>query len=258
MADTVAPFDLFRLDDRVAIVTGASSGLGDRMARVLHSAGATVVVAARRLDRLEKLASDLSVRVTPVACDMTVDADLERLMQTTIDEYGKVDIVVNNAGISNVIPAEDEAIDDFRNVIEVNLNSHFRLAQLAARHMLPVGHGVIVNVASMLGLVGTGQVTQASYAASKGGAVNLTRELAAQWARQGIRVNALCPGWFASEMTAEMFADEDGQRWMRRKAPMGRPGEPHELDGALLFLASDASTYVTGTTVVVDGGWTAI
>jgi len=258
MADPVAPFDLFRLDDRVAIVPGASSGLGDRMARVLHSAGATVVVAARRLDRLEKLASDLSVRVTPVACDMTVDADLERLMQTTIDEYGKVDIVVNNAGLSNVVPAEDEVIDDFRYVIEVNLNSHFRLAQLAARHMIAAGQGVIINVASMLGLVGTGQVTQASYAASKGGAINLTRELAAQWARKGIRVNALCPGWFASEMTAEMFADEDGQRWMRRKAPMGRPGEPHELDGALLFLASDASTYVTGTTVVVDGGWTAI
>src|SRR4051812_47257037 len=258
MADPVDPLAPFKLDDRVAIVTGASSGLGERMARVLHGAGATVVVAARRLERLENLAAGLGDRVTPVACDVSVDADLERLVTATIEQHGRVDILVNNAGLSDPQPAEDEPIDRFRYIMEVNLNSHFALSQLVARHMLTAGKGVIVNVASMLGTVGVGQIAQASYAASKGGMVNLTRELAAQWARKGIRVNALCPGWFASEMTDEMFADEGAQRWMRRNTPMGRPGEPHELDGALLFLASDASTFVTGATVLVDGGWTAV
>jgi len=126
------------------------------------------------------------------------------------------------------------------------------------RQMLDRGGGVVVNVASVLGLVGSGQIPQAGYVASKGGLVNLTRELAAQWARRGVRVNALAPGWFRTEMTEVLFADEGGQRWIRRKTPMGRAGELHELDGALLFLASDASTYVTGQVVTVDGGWTAV
>jgi NAD(P)-dependent dehydrogenase (short-subunit alcohol dehydrogenase family) len=241
----------------VVIVTGASSGLGDRFARVLAAAGATVVAAARRADRLEALADDHD-GITAVACDVSVDEDCERLVQTTVEEHGRLDVVVNNAGIGLSGPAESEDVSVFREHLAVNVTGAYVLSQLAARHFLANDGGVIVNVASVLGLVGAGQIPFASYATSKGALVQLTRELAGQWARRGIRVNALAPGWFASEMTTQMFEDESSAGWVRRKTPMGRPGEPHELDGALLFLASDASTYMTGQVVVVDGGWTAV
>jgi NAD(P)-dependent dehydrogenase (short-subunit alcohol dehydrogenase family) len=228
------------------------------MARVLHAAGATVVMAARRLDRLDALAAELPGSLA-VQCDVASDDDCDALVARALDAHGRIDVLVNNAGISEAAPAEDEARVSFRRVLGVNLEATFVLSQLAARDMLARGSGSIVNVASVLGLVGLGQLPQAGYAASKGGVVNLTRELAAQWARRGVRVNAIAPGWFPSEMTGEMVTDEDqGLRWIRSKVPMGRPGRDHELDGALLFLASDASTYVTGQVLVVDGGYTAV
>ena len=170
--------------------------------------------------------------------------------------FGQVDVLVNNAGITEVVPAEDEPLDVWDRVVSVNLRAVFVCCQRFGRVMLAQERGVIVNVASMLGLVGSGQVPQSSYAASKGGVVNMTRELAAQWARRGVRVNCLAPGWFESEMTAEMFGEERSHVWMRRNTPMGRPGREGELIGAVLFLASDASSFVTGQTVAVDGGWT--
>ncbi len=247
----------FRLDGRVAVVTGASSGLGDRFARVLHAAGATVVASARRTDRLEGLAADLGDRLVPVTADVSVDADCERLIEAAISIEGHLDILVNNAGIGSPVPAEHEPIGEFRNVVDVNLNALFLLSQLAGRHMIERGTGTIVNLASVLGMVASTPIKQASYCASKGAVVNLTRELGAQWARKGIRVNALAPGWFPSEMTELMFTDEGANGYMRKNCPMGRAGEVHELDGALLFLASDASSYMTGHTLTIDGGWIA-
>ena len=247
---------MFELEGRVAIVTGASSGLGDRFARVLAAAGAHVVGAARRADRLARLAAEVD-GLTTCACDVTVDEELERLVAVTLEQFGQIDVLVNNAGIGRAFPAEDEPREHFRRVVEVNLNAVFILSQLAGRAMLERGRGSIINIASMYGLVAAAPVSEASYCASKGAVVNMTRELGAQWARRGVRVNALAPGFFPSEMASEMIEDERSAQFLRRNTPIGRPGLPHELDGALLFLASDASSYVVGQTLSVDGGWTA-
>ncbi len=249
---------LFGLDGRVAVVTGASSGLGDRFARVLHGAGATVVVAARRAERLEALAADLSDRVVVVPADLTVAADRERLIEEAFDVAGRIDVLVNNAGYGVPSPAESESIDRFEQTMDINVTAPFHLAQLAGRHMLAAGSGSIVNIASVLGLAASAPIKEVSYCASKGAVVNLTRQLGCEWGRKGVRVNAIAPGWFPSEMTqAEMFDDEGGQSFIVRNTPMGRAGELAELDGALLYLAGDASTYVTGHILAVDGGWLA-
>jgi NAD(P)-dependent dehydrogenase (short-subunit alcohol dehydrogenase family) len=254
--DPLAPF---RLDGRVAVVTGASSGLGARFARVLDAAGAHVAITARRADRLADLAGTLRDALV-VSCDIT-DPDAARtVVDSTVERFGRIDVLVNNAGVTHIMPALEHGVDDFRHVIDVNLVAPFALARLAASAMIDAETGgTIVNVASIWGMVGVGQIPDAGYAASKGGLVNLTRELAAQWARRNVRVNALAPGWFRTEMTeGRMFGDEASERWMRSRTPMGRGGDEHELDGALLFLASGASSFVTGQTLFVDGGWTAI
>jgi NAD(P)-dependent dehydrogenase (short-subunit alcohol dehydrogenase family) len=254
--DPLAPF---RIDNKVAIVTGASSGLGARFARVLNAAGAKVVLVARRQERLQQLADELGDAL-PVAQDLSEVENVGAVVERALEHYGRVDVLVNNAGMVDVHPAEEEPLEEFRKVIDVNLVAPFALSQHAARAMLDGGEGgAIVNVASVLGLVGVGQIPQAGYAASKGGIVNLTRELSAQWSGKGVRVNAIAPGWFESEMTADMFSEEGkGREWVARRAPMKRHGREGELDGALVFLASDASSYVTGHILAVDGGWTSI
>lgn len=252
------PSSAFRLDGKVAVVTGASAGLGARFARVLDQAGATVFLAARRAHLLDELVRELE-HAHPVACDIGRPDDRRRLVSAALEAEGHIDVLVNNAATSRVGPALQETDEAFAEVLGVNLLAPFALARDVAASMIETGRGgSIVNVASVLGVVGLGQIPLAGYAAAKGGLVNLTRELAAQWARRGVRVNALVPGWFRSEMTDEMFDDEQAHAWFRGRIPMGRIGEERELDGALLFLAGPASSYVTGQLLVVDGGWTAV
>jgi NAD(P)-dependent dehydrogenase (short-subunit alcohol dehydrogenase family) len=250
------PLAAFRLDDQVAIVTGASSGLGDRFARVLYAAGAAVVLTARRQERIDALADALPGAVA-IAADLAVAADRERVVAETVAHHGALHVLVNNAGVGHAVAVEDEDLETFRQTLEVNLTAVWHLSKLAGAHMTAAGYGSIVNIASMLGHVGSTPVKQAHYCASKGGVVNLTRELALQWARKGVRVNALCPGWFRSEMTADMEGDAGSARFIRQNSPIPRMGDEHELDGALLLLASRASTFMTGQSVIVDGGWTA-
>jgi hypothetical protein len=245
------------MENRVVVVTGASSGLGRRFAEVLAHAGADVVAAARRLEQLEQLAAETDA-IVPVQCDVSVDADRERLIAATLDRFGRIDVCVNNAGISSTaVTATETELASFRRVVEVNVDAVFAMCQQVGQLMLERGSGSIVNVSSMFGQVASSPIPDAGYVASKHAVNGLTRELGVRWARHGVRVNAIAPGWFASEMTARMLADEPTKRWLDRNCPMGRIGRPDELDGVLLFLAGDASTYCTGQIIAVDGGWTA-
>jgi NAD(P)-dependent dehydrogenase (short-subunit alcohol dehydrogenase family) len=247
--------DRFRLDNRVAIVTGGSSGLGVAFARALAEAGATVVLGARRKDKLletQRSIEEAGGKAVIVQCDVSIPDDCHRLVSAAIEQFGKVDILVNNAGKGTAVPATRETPEQFREVIEVNLNGCYWMAQECGRVMQRGSS--IVNVSSVLGLTTLG-LPQAAYAASKAGLIGLTRDLAQQWSgRKGIRVNALAPGLFPSEMSAQ-YPPSYIESQMPRIL-LGRFGEPVELAAALIFLVSDAGSYITGQTIVVDGGVT--
>ncbi len=247
--------DMFRLDGKVAVVTGASSGLGVEFARALAEAGADVVLGARRADRLaetEAMVGSLGRRALAVATDVADPAACRRLVSAAMEGLGRVDVLVNNAGIGTAVPATIEEPDQFRRVIDVNLSGCYWMAQACGRVMQRGSS--IVNISSVLGLTTAG-LPQAAYSASKAGLIGLTRDLAQQWSgRKGIRVNALAPGFFTSEMT-DTYPDGYLERTLVR-APLGRKGDPAELAAALLFLASPAGGYVTGQTLAVDGGVT--
>jgi len=246
--------DRFRIDDRVAVVTGASSGLGVAFAQALAEAGAHVVVGARRVDRLEETRALIEAagrRAVAVQTDVTDPDDCRALVRAAMDEFGRVDILVNNAGVGTAVPATRETPEQFRSVIDLNLNGCYWMAQECGRVMQPGSS--IINVSSVLGLTTAG-LPQAAYASSKAGLIGLTRDLAQQWTgRRGIRVNAIAPGYFASEMT-DQFETEYFDSTILPRTLCRRLGEPEELSAALLFLASDASSYITGITLPVEGG----
>jgi NAD(P)-dependent dehydrogenase (short-subunit alcohol dehydrogenase family) len=247
--------DMFSLQGKVAVVTGASSGLGVAFAQALAEAGADVVLGARRADRLKetrRLVEATGRRALAVQTDVAIPEQCTRLVESAMAEFGRVDVLVNNAGIGTAVPATRETPEQFRQVIDVNLNGCYWMAQACGRVMQPGSS--IVNISSVLGLTTAG-LPQAAYAASKAGLIGLTRDLAQQWTgRKGIRVNALAPGFFASEMTEQY--PPGYLEMMAPRTPMGRQGDARELAAAVVFLASAAGGYVTGQTLAVDGGMT--
>ncbi len=244
----------FRLNGKVAVVTGASSGLGVAFARGLAEAGADVAIGARRAERLEetrRLVEETGRRCVAVPTDVTSPADCEALVAAAVEELGGVDILINNAGVGTAVPALKERPEDFRAVVDINLHGAFYMAQACARVMKPGSS--IVNIGSILGET-TGGLPQAAYSASKAAITGLTRDLAQQWTgRRGIRVNCLEPGFFASEMT-EQYPASYLETMLKLRVPAGRVGEAEELVCAAIFLASDAGSYVTGAVLPVDGG----
>ena len=257
MTDSIrTPAELFDLNGRTALVTGASSGLGRRIALVLAAAGATVAVTARRTERLVELESEMS-NIVGVPCDLTIAAQRETLVAEVESRLGPVDILVNNAGAVNATSIENESLDDFSRMVELNLTAAWHLMKLVGVSMVERQQGTIINIASILGVVGATPAKDSGYSAAKGGLVNLTREMGLQWARKGVRVNAICPGWFETEMIENLTSTENGSSFITSNTPMMRVGQVNEIDGAVLLLASDAGSFMTGSIVMVDGGWTA-
>jgi NAD(P)-dependent dehydrogenase (short-subunit alcohol dehydrogenase family) len=253
----VTVLDRFRLDDRVVVVTGASSGLGVAFAQAFAEAGADVVLGARRVDRLPetgRLVEAAGRRYAYEQTDVTDPEQCERLVQKAVSAFGRVDVLVNNAGLGWAKPASRETPAEFRRVLDVNLNGAYWCAQAFGRAVDTERGGSILNISSVLGLH-PGVLPQAAYAASKAGLIGLTRDLAQQWTgRKGIRVNAIAPGYFPTEMTGEM--DPQEAEMVKMITPAGRLGDPVELAAVGVFLASDAASYVTGITLPVDGGMT--
>jgi NAD(P)-dependent dehydrogenase (short-subunit alcohol dehydrogenase family) len=245
------------LAGKIVIVTGASSGLGVQLATALAAAGALPVLAARRAERLADVAAALPEADT-VVCDVTREDERERLVAQVLERHGRIDGLVNNAGTGAAAPALRTPATTFSRVIDLNLVAPYALSCLVAEHMRNGGNGggkSIVNVASVMGLRSLGEIPDAAYVASKAGLIGLTRELASQWGRYGIRVNAVAPGFFASEMTSELGADaESFPDWLTSQTPLRRGGRPGELDDSILFLLGERSSFVTGHVLTVDGG----
>ena len=249
---------LFDLTDRVAVVTGAGRGLGQAMALALAAAGADVVVSSRTYPELEALRDDirnLGPRAEAITVDCTQEASCDQLLTTAIERMGKVDILVNNAGINVRKPILELNAEEFDRVLTTNLYGYFYCARAAGRHMVARGSGKIINISSMMGRVAL--PTQGAYASSKGAVEQLTNVLAIEWAQSGVQVNAIAPAYCETPLTKPVFEDPERNQFIRERTPMGRWGQPYELAGAVIFLASQASSFVTGHVLKVDGGWNA-
>lgn len=253
--------NLFDLTGKVAVVTGASSGLGMQFARALASQGADVAVIARRYEKLTALCKDIEAmgrKALPVKCDVTKEDDVEKAVSEVIEQFGKIDILVNNAGVAAGDGIENLSEEDWDKVLDTNLKGVYLFSKHVVPYMEEKKYGKIINTASMWGVVGNAAMPATAYHASKGGVVNLTKALAGELAKYNITVNAIGPGFFESEMTKDIVYNEGFKAYLNSRCPMKRLGQPGELDGIIIYLASDASSYTTGQTICVDGGWTAV
>ena len=252
----------FDLTGYVAVVTGASAGLGLQMARAFASQGANLVLIARRGNLLEENAKSISeefgVEVLPLPCDITDTAQVQGAVKATIERFGRVDILVNNAGTGAVAPAEEITDEQFKREVDIDLFGTFICSREFGKEMIKARYGRIINIASMYGLVGNMIVGSSPYHAAKGGVVNLTRALAAEWGKYGITVNSICPGYFYTDLTAATLDSDYFQSIAKRSIPLERYGRSGELDTCALFLSSPHSTYVNGQNIAVDGGYTAV
>ena len=253
---------MFNLRGRVAVITGASSGLGTQMAHGLAEQGADVVLLARREDKLRQVAEEIAgkygVTAFPIVCDVTQLSSVQAAVKETVTKFGKVDILINNAGVGTVAPAELTDDSAWEHNLSIDLTGVFRTAREFGKVMLEAGYGRIINISSMYGMVGNSAAPASAYHAAKGGVINLTRALAAEWAGRGVTVNCICPGYFETELTVDTLRTEEFTAYMQRTVPLQRYGNYGELNSAACFLAADESSYVTGVILPVDGGYTCV
>jgi len=261
--------DYFDLTGQVAVVTGVSTdGFGLQMSKALASKGANLVLLARRLEPLQKNAEaierEFGVKTLAIACDVGDSEQVNEACRKTMETFGRVDILINNAGMNGGGPAEDVPDEVFERVVDIDLLGVFRCCKAFGKEMLKAGYGRVINIASMLGLVGTQQRApedvnrNSAYHAAKGGVVNYTRSLAGEWARRGVTVNSICPGFFVTDLNRDRLTQGWFKEYAMRFTPMGRYGESGELDTCVLFLASKHSSFITGQNIAIDGGYTAI
>jgi NAD(P)-dependent dehydrogenase (short-subunit alcohol dehydrogenase family) len=249
--------DLFDLSGKVAIVTGASRGLGQYFGRALAKAGADLVITSRKLSSLTDFKQEiqsLGKKALVVQVDVLSQSDIENMVRAAVKEYGKIDILVNNAGLNIRSPSADFSWEDWDTVLDTNLKGNFFCAQAVAKEMIKRKYGRIINMGSCTCVFGMEGI--APYAASRGGVLMMTKSLAAEWGKYGITVNVLAPGWFKTAQNAALYENKHWVEYITSRIPLNRPGLPHDLDGAVIFLASDASAYITGQIILVDGGFT--
>ena len=249
--------DIFDLTGKTAIVTGASRGLGQYFARALAKAGADLVITSRELSSLTEFRKEIETlgkKALPVRLDVLSQCDIENMVQTAIEEYGKIDILVNNAGLNIRKPSTEVSRQDWDTILDTNLKGSFFCSQAVGKEMIKRNYGKIINIGSCTCVFGMEGI--AAYTASRGAILSITRSLAAEWGKFGITVNVLAPGWFKTAQNAALYKNKEWLKYITERIPLNRPGRPNDLDGAVVFLASDASQYITGQMIMVDGGFT--